>query len=100
MGVASKKTFDEPWVTGDTYNFGIGQGFLLATPIQMVRVVSAIANNGELLQPHVVKELRDADGKVVRRYDKVVQRRLAVSEENLQVIREGVRQGGWGGAGP
>ena len=86
------KTFDEPWVTGDTYNFGIGQGFLLATPIQMVRVVSAIANNGELLQPHVVKELRDADGKVVRRYDKVVQRRLAVSEENLQVIREGMRQ--------
>ena len=39
-----EQTLAEPWVTGDTYNFGIGQGYLATTPLQMVRVTAAIAN--------------------------------------------------------
>jgi penicillin-binding protein 2 len=58
-------TWQEPWFIGDTYNLGIGQGFLLVTPLQMVMAASAIANGGELLQPRVVREVVDASGEVV-----------------------------------
>lgn len=83
---------NDPWVTGDTYHFGIGQGFVLASPMQMARVLSSIANGGELLQPRVVKEVRNTDGRVVLSYDKAVQRRVPVDDVNLQVVREGMRQ--------
>ena len=82
----------EGWLTGDTYNFGIGQGYVLATPIQMVRAVAALANGGEVLQPRVVRETLDTDGQTVHRYEKVVQRRLAISDSHLGLFREGMRQ--------
>ncbi|MFN8034732.1 MAG: penicillin-binding transpeptidase domain-containing protein [Acidimicrobiia bacterium] len=46
---------------------GIGQGFIAASPLQMALVAAAIANNGAIMQPHVVGEVRDSDGAVVRR---------------------------------
>ena len=38
--------YAEPWLTGDTYNMSIGQGFVLATPLQMANATAAIANRG------------------------------------------------------
>lgn len=88
-----RDTHGDHWLTGDTYNFGIGQGFMLATPIQMARVVSAVANGGDVLQPHVVKEIVDSDGNTVEVFGTVVQRHLDVSDEHLRVIREGMLLG-------
>ncbi len=48
----------DPWVLGDTYTFGIGQGYLTATPIQMAVAVAALANGGEVLVPRVVAATR------------------------------------------
>jgi penicillin-binding protein 2 len=87
-----EKTFGEGWLLGDTYNFGIGQGYVGATPIQMVRVTAAIANGGEVLIPHVVKELRDGAGNVITLQRQTVQRNLGVDPRNLAVIREGMRE--------
>ena len=44
-----------PWYTGDSVILGIGQGYLLVTPLQLARAVSAIANGGYLVQPQVAK---------------------------------------------
>lgn len=44
----------ERWYIGDTYNLSIGQGDLLVTPLQMVRVTAAVANGGTLVTPTVV----------------------------------------------
>ncbi len=87
------ETFDEEWVTGDSYNFAIGQGFALVTPLHMVRAVSALANGGEVLRPRVVREVRDGYGNLIRSYDKVVESRLDITQKNLQPFREGMRQG-------
>src|SRR5690606_14036086 len=57
-----QETIGESWLLGDTYNYGIGQGYVSATPIQMLLVAAAVANGGDVLVPHVVKELRDAEG--------------------------------------
>ncbi|MBM2827225.1 MAG: Penicillin-binding protein 2, partial [Dehalococcoidia bacterium] len=50
-------TLDEPWLLGDTYNLGIGQGYLLATPMQMLTMVSAVANGGVIMKPQIVREV-------------------------------------------
>lgn len=44
----------QSWYTGDTVVMGIGQGFLLATPLQLVQGVSIIANRGVKYQPHLL----------------------------------------------
>lgn len=52
-----KRVFKEDtWRLGDTYNTSIGQYGFQVTPVQMLRAVSSIANNGSLVTPHVVME--------------------------------------------
>ncbi|MBM3252281.1 MAG: penicillin-binding protein 2, partial [Candidatus Omnitrophica bacterium] len=54
-----KLTKKQDWYKGDTANFAIGQGEVLATPIQTVRLIAAIANSGELSQPYVAKYIEN-----------------------------------------
>lgn len=49
-----EKEFREPWYLGDTYNYGIGQGFILTTPLQVNIWTQAIANNGTIYRPHLL----------------------------------------------
>lgn len=59
-----EKTYNTPWYGGDTLNCGIGQGFLLVTPIQLAFAVSALAEWGERWKPHVVLSWRKSDGTI------------------------------------
>src|ERR1035437_1767134 len=49
------KNIGEQWYLGDTYHYGIGQGFLLTTPLQVNAWTQAIANNGNLYRPHLLQ---------------------------------------------
>jgi penicillin-binding protein 2 len=49
------KNFNVPWFTGDTVNIGVGQGYLVATPMQLANYISILANKGNLLSPSIVK---------------------------------------------
>lgn len=53
------------WLPGDTVNMAIGQGDMLATPLQMAVAYAAIANDGTVIRPHVLDAVLDADGKAV-----------------------------------
>lgn len=53
------------WSIGDALNLCIGQGDLVATPLQTARMVAAVATGGILPKPHLLREARDADGKPV-----------------------------------
>lgn len=79
------------WTTGDTYNMGIGQGFLGVTPIQIMNATAAVANGGTLYQPQLVYQIMDVDGNVVREFEPRVIRQLPVSDDHLQLVREGMR---------
>jgi len=59
-----EKSYNTPWYGGDTLNCGIGQGFLLVTPIQLAFAVSALAEWGERWKPHVVLSWRKSNGAV------------------------------------
>lgn len=49
-----EKLYGEPWYGGDTVSMSIGQGLVQATPLELAVVVSAIANNGWRVQPHLL----------------------------------------------
>jgi penicillin-binding protein 2 len=82
----------EPWVLGDTYNYGIGQGYVAATPIQMLDEVAAIGNGGTLVVPHVVKEYRDSMGDLYDPLSTQVRSTLPIDPGNLQIMRDAMRQ--------
>lgn len=83
--------YSESWVTGDTYNMAIGQGFVLATPLQMVNAAATIANGGLLYRPQVVRDIVDSEGQVVQAFAPDLIRRLPVSAENIDLVRQGMR---------
>ncbi|HUF53655.1 MAG TPA: penicillin-binding protein 2 [Dehalococcoidia bacterium] len=85
------ETLNEPWTVGDTYNFGIGQGYVAATPLQMLRAVTAMANGGTLVTPHVVKEYQDSLGNTLQTVTTPTAS-VPVDEAYLQVLRAGMRQ--------
>ncbi len=84
-------TYGETWVTGDTYNAAIGQGFILATPLQVLNVTASIANEGKLYRPQIVREVRDVDGNLIRPFSPELIRELPVSSESIALVREGLR---------
>jgi penicillin-binding protein 2 len=83
--------YGEPWVTGDTYNATIGQGYVLVTPLQLLNAAAAIANGGTLYRPQVVYEVVDNAGHVVKGFSPEVIRQVPVSAQNLNLVREGMR---------
>jgi penicillin-binding protein 2 len=56
----------ENWSTGDTYISSVGQGYVLATPLQVLLSASIIANDGAMMRPTILREITDADGNVVQ----------------------------------
>jgi penicillin-binding protein 2 len=83
--------YGEQWTTGDTYNMAIGQGGVLATPLQVLNVTAAVANGGTLYRPQLVRQVRDAENNLVRDFQPQVIRHVPVSEENLELVRQGMR---------
>jgi penicillin-binding protein 2 len=69
----------------------IGQGFVLATPLQVLNSVAAIANGGTLYRPQLVSEVVDSEGKVVQAFAPDVIREIPVSDANMDVVRQGMR---------
>ena len=79
---------------------GYGQG-ISVTPIQLLTAVSAIGNDGVLMQPRYVKALTDSDGKVVKDYEPVTVRKVLSSKtasEMRSIMEYVVSEGGGGNA--
>ena len=85
------KVFDEDWYLGDTFNAAIGQGFNLATPIQLAVMLSAVANNGDIYKPHLVDKIVNDDGSVVKEIKPEKVGRLPVSAETLELLQSALK---------
>jgi penicillin-binding protein 2 len=55
----------ENWSTGDTYITSVGQGFVTATPLQILMSAATIANDGKLMQPTIIDRITDAEGQLI-----------------------------------
>ena len=69
----------------------IGQYDVAATPLQMALVASGVANDGLIMEPHVVDEIRDGEGELVRRLEPTVWRR-AISAQTAETMRQAMRE--------
>jgi len=56
----------ENWSTGDTYLASVGQGYVLATPLQVLLSAATIANQGRLMQPTIIREIVDGEGNIIQ----------------------------------
>jgi penicillin-binding protein 2 len=61
---AFKRPQDQVWFPGETVNFGVGQGYLLVTPLQLAHVASVLAERGKSFRPRLVSGVRDLEGNV------------------------------------
>ena len=77
-----------PWQGGETLSVAIGQGFDLVTPIQMLSLISTVANGGTRYKPLVVRRIESSDGSLVKKQVPVPLGRLSVSEKTLQIIKK------------
>jgi len=81
----------ERWYIGDDYNSAIGQGYLTATPLQILNAVASIANGGTLYEPRIVSQVRSSDGKVTAIPTQVI-RKDFMDPDILKIVREGMRE--------
>lgn len=81
----------EPWYLGDTLNIGIGQGFLLVTPIQLAVYYSFLVNGGHIVTPYLVDRVVSSEGEIIyKAYPEL--KKVEVSSKNLEIIKEGLRK--------
>lgn len=81
----------ERWLTGDTYNMSVGQGFVLATPLQVLNSFAAIANGGTLYKPYLVQEVLDPAGQVLARREPEPIQTLQLDTQFERLIQQGLR---------
>jgi penicillin-binding protein 2 len=86
-----KKYYKEPWYEGDSLNYGIGQGFVEVTPLQMAQTYTSIAS-GKILKPYVVAEIKDKNGKILNEAKKQEIDEVPLSSGNLDLVRKALRE--------
>ncbi len=85
-----KQTQGEPWYPGDTLHMAIGQGYVLATPLQIMSATAVIANGGTLYQPHLLQKIISREGQVLWQAKPKVIRSQIIKEANLKLVKEGL----------
>jgi penicillin-binding protein 2 len=81
------KRHKQKWYAGDTISVGIGQGYNLATPLQLAFATAILAGNGTAFRPHLVKKVLDNNNEVVREIATEPLYSLNLSAANLATVR-------------
>jgi penicillin-binding protein 2 len=82
--------YEEGWSAGDTINTSIGQGFFLATPLQMAVNTAAIANGGQIHRPRLLLETVDDSGESIQKFSTESLRQVKLQTDHLDLVREGM----------
>jgi len=83
-------TYKDKWHQGESLSVAIGQGFDLTTPLQVNRMMAAVANGGTLYEPQFVEKLLRSNGEVAQSFAPVVQGKFKGSAGNMALVRDGL----------
>jgi penicillin-binding protein 2 len=86
------RRFGVSWQGGENLSTAIGQGYNLATPLQIACTLSALFNGGKYYQPRIARDIRAPHGEVLREYPPLVLRNIHISPETIEFVREAL----WG----
>jgi len=81
------RRFKQKWYGGDTISVGIGQGYNLATPVQLAFATAILANHGVVYRPHLVKQVEDLQTSERRIIEAQPYSSFSLSDENLVRVR-------------
>lgn len=85
-----EKYWKQPWYPGDTINLAIGQGFLQATPLQTADLVAAVANQGKIYRPFLVKQIKNTAGQIMVQNEPRLIEQIDLAPATWRIIREGM----------
>ncbi len=78
-----------PWYPGDTVISSIGQGFMLATPLQIANATATLSHHGTRYKPHLLIKTVNTDNNVVERYKPVIEKQIKLNNEhNWAIVAE------------
>jgi len=83
-----KRVHNREFGNGDLANTSIGQGDVLVTPLQMVSLMSTIANDGTYYRPRLVKDVEDRDGKVIKQTPIETLRTVTFDEKWMPTLKD------------
>src|SRR5579864_810570 len=73
-----QRVYHHKWYAGETISVAIGQGSVMVTPVQLVRMIAAVANGGDLVQPHLLKNFSAKTD------------RFALAEDTVEQVTQGM----------
>jgi penicillin-binding protein 2 len=83
-----RQTLNDRWHPGDTVSLSIGQGLITVTPVQVARLMAAVANGGTLWKPRLVNRVATADGRLIREEAPEIQGRVELAPVIFDFLRE------------
>ena len=87
---ADRYAWELDWREYDTLDMSIGQGDNQYSPLQLANYIASIANGGTLYRPYLVKKVIDPQGNAIKEFNPQVKAKVNISDQNLQIIREGM----------
>jgi penicillin-binding protein 2 len=85
-----KRPADQVWFPGETVSFGIGQGYLVVTPMQVAHMTSILANRGKSYQPRLVTAYREQGTGKIEKIEPILIENVEASPENWKVTIDGM----------
>lgn len=86
-----RKRFGHPWFPGETLSLAIGQGYVLATPLQMAMMIGAVANGGTLYRPWYLKRVQTKDGVAVQEFHPEIVGHLPLRSSTLEILHTALK---------
>ncbi|MFN8623496.1 MAG: penicillin-binding protein 2 [Chloroflexota bacterium] len=87
----AQKYFHRDVYPGEVFQAGIGQGFNMVTPMQLINAYAALANGGTLYRPQLVRRVLAADGHVIKGFTPEIIRKLPIDPRHLATMRAAAR---------
>lgn len=86
-----RERFKEPWYAGETLSCAIGQGYMLATPLQMANLIATVANGGTRYQPHFIQRVESPSAESLQEAEPTVAGHAGLRPTTLLQLRDALR---------
>lgn len=83
-----QRRFQQKWFVGDTISIGIGQGYILTTPLQLAQATAILANDGRVFRPHVVKHIQDSQTDALTTIEPQPISEVPLKDDNVRRVRD------------
>ncbi|MDR3629349.1 MAG: penicillin-binding protein 2 [Desulfocapsaceae bacterium] len=84
------KQYKQKWQDGETVSVAIGQGYDLATPLQINMMTATVANGGKVFLPQIVEAVHESDGRSTDQFHPKLIRELTGMGKYMAIVREGL----------